>query len=248
LHLTAKEKNERILIANMQKSLLYIVTSVTILFGFITALPIPKTPLPVFSGTQSTSIEGSYSQCCGGGATIDSNSAMTRSTIPAVNASLTVTGSCSGSSCDCYSSSQMQNVIDLTPLHDSCKGGSVAVRCDLDMSCQYNTLNITYVEANKGIDKEQYWPAPLNASCSSDTGNSCAHLTYLQKYAYSCDFVTMEYCTVNIPLLNPALTGGALLMSMFVYFGRGDCGDMECSYGGGGSYYTSCSLQSLTCP
>jgi hypothetical protein len=232
----------------MQKLLLSIVT-LAVLIGCTMAVPVPTTPLPVFSGTQSTNIFGSSSQCCGGGATVDANSAMTRSTVPAVNATLSITGSCSGSSCDCYSSSQAQNVIDLTPLHDSCKGGSVEVQCNLALSCEYTIMNISYIQAKKGIDQGQYWPSPLTSACSSSTGNNCAQLTYLRNYAYECNFVTMEYCTVNIPLVDPALTGGALLMTMFVIFGRnGNCGDMDCGYGGGGSYYTTCFLKSLTCP
>jgi hypothetical protein len=230
----------------MQKLLLSIVT-LAILIGYTMAAPIPTTKLPVFSGSQSTNIDGSYSQCCGGGASVSMDSAMTRSMVHAPNATLSMTGSCSGVACDCYSSSQAQNVVDLTPLYENCKGGSVEVRCNLDMSCQYDVMNISYIQADKGLDKGQFWPAPLNATCASNTGNSCAHLTYLRNYSYVCNFVTMEYCTVNIPLVDPALTGGALLMTILAYMGQG-CGNMECGYGGGGSYYTSCSLQNMTCP
>jgi hypothetical protein len=232
----------------MQKLFLCIVT-LAVLIGCTMAVPIPTTPLPLFSSTQSINIYGSSSQCCGGGTTIDSTSTMTRSTVPAVNATLMISGSCSGSSCDCYSSYQAQRVLDLTPLYDSCPGGSVQVQCILDLSCQYTVMNISYIQANKGIDQGQYWPSPLNAACSSNTATSCADVTYLKKYEYVCNVQTMEYCTVNIPLLDPALTGGALLMTMYIIYGSiGGCGEMDCGYGGGGSYYTTCTLGSLTCP
>jgi hypothetical protein len=228
----------------MQNLSLFIVT-LAVLIGFIMATPIPTTKLPVFAGSQSTNIEGSGSQCCGGGATITQQSAMTRAMIPAVNATLSMTGGCSGSACDCYSSSQTQSVVDLTPLHENCKGGSVAVRCLL-ASCGYEVINISYIQADKGLDKGQFWPAPLNATCASNTGNSCAHLTYLRNFTYACNY-DVEYCEVNVPLVDPALTGGALLVSILAYM-NGGCGSMECGYGGSGSYYTTCTLQNMTCP
>lgn len=209
------------------------------------AAPVPSIPIHVFSSSQTTNIEGSYSQCCGGGASVTIESVMTRSSKKAPNASLSVTGACSGVACDCYSSSQTQNVLDLTPLYNQCKGGSATVYCTLDLGCPYQAVNISYVEVNKGPGNNGYWPAPLNGSCVDNDGFSCANVTLLRNYSFAC--TGMESCSVNMPLVDPSTTGGALYATIYAVFG-GECGNMNCGYVGHGSYYTSCILQSVQCP
>jgi hypothetical protein len=215
-------------------------------FLSVAALPIPNGNVSVFYGSMAINVEGSFTQCCGGVFNASTSSQMSRSVSSLNDSVLRVYGACNGGACDCYNSGWSQSLMDVTSLyHSSCHNGSLTVQCTTDMSCPAVYMNFSYVNVTKGA-KGVYWPSPNNGTCTDSDGFHCMRLQYVSEVNVPCTVTTDSYCEAVVPMPDPSIAGGALILTLNAYFGD-RCGNMECSYGGRGLYSMTCELLNVTC-